>query len=199
MTFRRSAPIFFATIATLAFMLIGFGCVKEEYSYEGGLLPPVDSTTDTTTQNIPPPFITACKECSPGGPAQYMQWHFLCEASALCGPVTKAVMSPDKNAITFFGPSTCSVDTGLIMSAFFDEPLNSDRSNVKAARAVLQYYIKNAADNVFQSEPPHPFTLTIDQYTLNTRIAMGHFDGFAYTPAGKQVAVNSGTFYIYFE
>jgi len=195
---RRPALVFSLTISVFVCLLLGSGCIKEEYSYEGGPLPPTDST-DTTTQNIPPPFIIKCDLCSPNDQVAYMQWHFMCDSSALCGSVTKAVMSPERTAITFFGPSACSADTGLIMTAFFDAPLDGDRSNVKASRAVLQYYNKNAADNVFQSEPPHPFTLTIDQYTDASRIATGHFSGYAYTPAGKEVAVNAGTFYIYFQ
>lgn len=197
MTSQKSAPILFLTIAVFALLLSGVGCIKEEYSYEGGPQQTIDSTD--TTQNTPPPFVIKCDLCNTNDPVQYMQWHFTGNNSALCGTVTKAVMSPEKNAITFFGPSACSADTGLIMTAFFNEPLNSDRTNVQAARAVLQYYIKDAADNVFQSEPPHPFTLIIDQFTQDTRIATGHFSGAAFTPTGTPVSVESGRFYIYFE
>jgi hypothetical protein len=186
----------------LSLLLVSsIGCLKEEYSYEGGAVPPVDSTdttsiTDTTeTTNT----VLKCTLCQPATTVPSMHWLFMYNGvSALCGRVTKAVLSPEKNAMTFFGPSACSIDTGLIMTVFFDTLLNQDRENVRAARAVLQYYIKNSADDVFHSLQPD-VTLIVDRFVQETKTATGHFNGSAFTPSGTRVSVESGIFNITFQ
>ena len=127
-----------------------------------------------------------------------MHWQFMTGPSAMCGPVTNALLSRDKKALTFFGPSACTIDTGLIMTAFFDTPLDGDRAEVVATRAVLQYYNKNAAEDVFRSDPNHRFTFIIIQYTEATQTATGQFRGYAYTPNSTAILVESGTFNIHF-
>jgi hypothetical protein len=174
-------------------------CLKEEYSYEGGPAPPVDSTNTTVTIDTTQATTTVlkCMLCQPSPVVQHMQWHFMYNGvSALCGAVTKAVLSPEKNAMTFFGPSACSIDTGLIMTVFFDTLLDQDRENVPAARAVLQYYNKNSADDVFRASY---INFVIDQFMQATKTATGHFSAHAFTPSGTRVSVESGTFNITFE
>ena len=174
------------------------GCLKD-YSYEGGNLPQVDSTDTTdTTLNTPLPLPFSCALCAPNDPVKSMHWQFKYGASAMCGPVTNALLSRDKKALTFFGPSACTIDTGLIMTAFFDTPLDGDRAEVLATRAVLQYYNKNAAEDVFRSDPNHRFTFLIVQYTEATQTATGQFKGYAYTPDSTAILVDSGTFNIHF-
>src|SRR5947209_7622391 len=108
-------------LVLLVFVFLFTGCLKEEYSYEGGTVPPVDTTTTNVDTTLPVASVVHCSLCKPNDPVRSMQWHFMYEGvSALCGPVTKAVLSPEKNAMTFFGPSACTIDTGLIMTAFFD-------------------------------------------------------------------------------
>jgi hypothetical protein len=198
-------PRKFVTTATVVLALLAgmcnAGCFKEEYSYEGRSTPPADSTinTDTTTDiplnNLP---VLQCHLCN-NDPVKSMQWRFMYGTKPLCGTATKAVMSPEKNALTFYGPSACSVDTGLIINAFFDVLLDQSRSNVRAAQASFHYYNKNSADDVFRSLPAFPFTLVIDQYTPETKTAAGHFSGDAFTHTGLHIAVDSGTFLIRFE
>ena len=100
--------------------------------------------------------------------------------------------------MTFFGPSACTIDTGLIMTAFFDTLLDQDRENVRASRAVIQYYIKNSADDVFRSRE-FDLTLIIDKFVKETKLATGHFSGAAFTPSNLRILVESGTFNITFE
>src|SRR3954468_14607384 len=116
----------------LLVLLCNVGCLKEDYSYEGGTPPPVDSTD--TTQNTPLPLPFSCSLCNPNDLVKSMHWQFMTGPSAMCGPVTNALLSRDKKALTFFGPSACTIDTGLIMTAFFDTPLDGDRAEVVATR-----------------------------------------------------------------
>jgi hypothetical protein len=203
MALRRFITTLTLVLASLVW-LCSAGCFKEEYSYEGGTPPPMDTTiiTDTTVntdtlQNILP--VIKCLLCENSEPVQLMQWRFMYSEKPLCGAVTKAVMSPEKNALTFYGPSACSVDTGLIINAFFDVLLNQNRTGVQASLASFHYYNKNSADDVFRSLPAFPFTLIIDQYTPETKTATGHFSGDAFTPTGQRIYVDSGTFIIHFE
>jgi len=182
----------------LFFVLLCAGCIKEEYSYEGGLAQPIDSTTnpDTTTQIPIPSF--ACMLCHPNDAVQSMQWHFMYKGvTALCGLVTKAVLSPEKNALTFYGPSACTIDTGLIMTVFLDTLLDQDRVNIRAAQAVLQYYIKGSANDAFRSKAPD-LNFIIDRFVQETKTATGRFSGYTFTPTGERVSIETGRFNITF-
>lgn len=184
-------------IVAFALLLLHGGCFKEEYSYEGGTLPPTDTTSIEIPQ--PAPVLIGCINCKPAAPLPFMHWTFQIEAEAFCGTISNAVLSPDRTAMTFFGPSLCTVDTGLIMTAFFSEPFDQDRSEVTATRAIIQYYIKNAADDVFHSKQSDPFTLVVDHFDTTSRTAAGHFSGFASRPDSTQVPVQNGSFQVLFE
>jgi hypothetical protein len=103
------------------------GCVKE-YSYEG------DPTPDTT---LPPhtvkPMINfpACNSCNTVNNFELSTWSLKYQGSILCGSITNAIVATDKTAFTFFGPSACSTDTGLVMTVFLEhDVLDRDKENL---------------------------------------------------------------------
>jgi hypothetical protein len=180
-------------------LLLSAGC-RKEYSYEGGpsTVAPVD--TGVTTEPLPPaPLIGVCAACTDAAGSDPATWGFRLEGIAACGPVTRAVMSIEKNAFTFFGPSSCSSDSGLIITAYFNEPFfTQDRSGLPAASAFLSYYDNTTNNDFLSSNNQHRITVWIDNYLHATRTATGTFSGSALTPDGKVHPVTAGKFRIQF-
>jgi hypothetical protein len=172
------------------------GCEKE-YSYEGG--PVQDSTI--IQDSIKPVSITFpnCTSCNNTDPSATLKWSFEIGNSFLCGNITKGVLSPDHDGMTFFGPSACSYDTGLIITAMFNSKmLNEDQSNLTASSASLEYYDNTATSDILQSKRPNIFSLTIDNYTRQTGIATGTFNGSVLDRNGNIVKVDAGRFSVKF-
>src|SRR5882724_966529 len=97
--------------------LTGFsGCIKE-YSYERQMidtLSTIDSIPDDTTAE--PLIFSHCPGCDGQDNFLLSTWNFKYDTSFICGNITRAINSPDHSAFTFFGPSACSLDTGIIMT-----------------------------------------------------------------------------------
>ena len=187
-------------IFSLWMQLLSFsGCVKE-YSYEArdliiDTLPNDSIPDDTTVDKIIFPTCSACN-----GKDDYLlsTWNFKSDTSFLCGNVTRAIITPDHNAFTFFGPSACSADTGLIMTVYLSTPLNGDISNISAQYVVFQYYNNTGTQDIFDSFQLVPFSLTIDTYTQATGIAKGHFGGYVDTDRHTTAQIQDGKFEIQF-
>ena len=180
----------------LGVLAIGAGCEKD-YSYEGGPVQ-VDSIIAPGTPGDSAMPFPSCAACNLNN-TQSMTWSFKVGNSSLCGEVTNAVLSPDRDALTFFGPSFCSADSGLIITAYFDNQLlNADKHNIVASRAILQYYDNIGPSNVLVSKAPDVFNLTIERFTHQTGIATGSFGGFVRMENGAAVKVDTGKFNIQF-
>ncbi len=179
-------------------ILIG-GCAKE-YSNEGG--PEQDSTMPgdiIVRQDSASITLSDCKGCNSTDTSSGFRWSFKAGITFLCGTVTKAVLSPDSNGMTFFGPSACSLHSGLIITAFFsNQTLNKDQSGIAADRASLEYYDNTTNSDVLQSKQPNIFSLTIDSYIRQTGISTGTFSGSVLYKNGKIIKVDSGRFRIKF-
>ncbi|ULQ57249.1 hypothetical protein KJS94_03425 [Flavihumibacter rivuli] len=187
---------------------LGPSCAKE-YSIEGrdtadGPLRP-DSTiqvdTSTTEDSLPAQLlvIPSCSVCDSTKPMELQQWRFKVGNSWLCGPITRAIISPEKDAMTFFGPSACSPDSGAVFTAYLDgDKLDRDRQNLQIYKVSFYYYDNYGTDRLLKSYMPHPFFLQIDRYDHASAIAHGRFSGFCYTPKGDSVLVSDGAFSIRF-
>jgi hypothetical protein len=116
-------------ITTCFSLLLSFlvSC-KKEYSFEG-TRPYVRADT---VKPILPPVPWICPACI-GKDAQIdKKWSFYIDGSFLCGDIdTAIVIAPERNGFTFFGPSSCSLDSGMVFTVFLDgEILNKDIRNV---------------------------------------------------------------------
>lgn len=197
----KSLSQFLLFLMLYSFMVTG-GC-KKEYSYEGGPVPDsisvVDSGLVNDSANTATPSFYQCGGCNSLNPSADLYWNFKVGSVTLCGGITNTVVSPDDNAFTFFGPSACSVDSGLIITASFDNhKLTGDLANLVAARSSLEYYDNIDQSDVLHSKQPNIFSLTIDKYDTQTGIATGTFKGVVLAKNGALVKVESGSFRIKF-
>ncbi len=173
------------------------GCEKE-YSYEGGtvadtIITPANDTIIKPAAGLP--FCAGCVDNNPTG----LFWNFRYDSLLLCGSVTNAVITPSRDGFTFFGPSTCSIDTGLIITVFLDsDSLNRDRNNITTNHAALEYYDNTTSDDIFVSRRPS-ILFTIETYRHATGIAKGTFKGNVTLKDGTQKAIFSGQFAIQFK
>lgn len=186
---------------SLVFLLIMAGCAKE-YSYEGGLFP--DSNTDSIpyvdTVADPELILSDCAECNELNGTLPATWNFKYASSFVCGGITNAIITQDRTAFTFFGPSACSTDTGLVMTVYLhSDTLNSDRSNIIASEAFLQYYDNITYRDIFLSDQQQVISLTINTYEHATGIAKGTFSGKAFTKEKDVVSIEKGNFQIKFQ
>jgi hypothetical protein len=183
-------------------LLQNAGC-KKEYSCEGCF-----STTTVDSIPIPIPIPTPppapgsfpqCSLCKASDELLLSRWSFKTGNSFICGVVNNAGagIDPEKKAFTFFGPSACSNDTGLVMTVYVPVVLNRDRFNVKASRVAFYYYDNNATKDIFISLPTSaPFFLNLESFIYATGIASGTFGGIVYKPNGDTASIYDGKFKI---
>lgn len=175
-----------------------YGCMKE-YSYEGG--PAIDTIplpiNDTTVKPVNSfPF---CPGCSSVNSSTSLLWSFRYDTSLLCGSITNSVITPERNGFTFFGPSTCSTDTGLVMTVFLDlDTLNSNKSNITTNKVILEYYDNTDTSDILISIR-HSILFTINTYDHETGIAKGTFTGVVKTKDSTQTSIMAGSYAIQFK
>ncbi len=142
--------------------LTGFsGCIKE-YSFEGGptndTIPVQDTIPIQDTTVMPQMSFPFCAGCKSMDDFTLSTWNFKYDTSLLCGTVTNAVITPERNGFTFFGPSVCSADTGLVMTVFLDaKALDRDRSNITTNNVIFQYYDNTTFFDIFYLKPALSF------------------------------------------
>ena len=177
-------------------MLQNTGCYKE-YSFEGGDTARVVRDTASPGPVAIKEFPT-CSLCNPLNELSTGQWSFTTGNSFLCGGVTNSgfIGGYSKKDFTLFGPSACSVDTGLVISAYLSVPLDQDRFNVTTARAAFYYYDNHATNDILISLPPAPFSVTVQSFIYSTGIATGTFSGTVYKANGDTAFITSGKFKI---
>lgn len=177
------------------------GCIKE-YSYEGETrdstrnidsVPTPDTIDNTTT------IIFPCSACKPASALNLQEWSFKVGNTYTCGKTTGAVLSPDGDAMTFFGPTFCTEDTGIVVTAFFGElSLKRDQSNITASRSSIEYYEKSTPGNVMESSNRFGFYVTITKYEQQSKLAEGTFKGVVLAKDGSQINIEDGKFKIKF-
>ncbi|MGN6247334.1 MAG: hypothetical protein ACTHNG_03200 [Ginsengibacter sp.] len=187
-------------ILLLPIIFLHTGCAKE-YSNEG---------IDTIVSNAPLPDSTiflsdsnnvfsSCSLCNPKDKLEIGSWNFKTGDKYVCGHTTNSgfFSGNTKKDITFFGPSSCSVDTGVVVSAFFSLPLDQNRYNLSTTQIEFYYYDNNASKDIFISEPQKTFSVTIDTFNYQTRIAIGSFAGTVFRANGDTALVRDGNFKVY--
>lgn len=161
-------------------------CAKE-YSYERMPLPPTPPA-DTAQRLVVP--CESCKDATIPDSA----WRFIAGNAVYCGVAKKAIIAPERTAFTFFGPSSCSSDSGFVASVFLENGiLNSSQKNIPA-RLVCYYYDHVKPSYVFMSTQSHVVPLTITRYDHQAGIVEGTFGGVVLTEAGADIELKQGRF-----
>jgi hypothetical protein len=166
------------------------GC-KKEYSYEGG-----DLTVRIDSMLPPPPVkdFPVCSSCRVTDDLSLAKWNFKTGNAFLCGVVNEAGIDFEKTAFTFFGPSACSIDTGLVMTIYLPIILDKDRFNITTTKVAFFYYDHHATKDIFISQPTTLFSVTLQSFIYATGIATGTFNGTVFKPNGDTAFINEGKF-----
>ena len=191
------------TLYNFASMSIS-GCAKE-YSYEGGpgpdTIPPITDTSppiDDTTSVLNLPVCDACKITAD---TSGYTWNFEYNSNKLCGNITDAIITPERHGFTFFGPSACSLDTGIVFTVYLKDgdTLNRNRTNIFTDDVYFEYYDNVSDIDVFASDLTNRVGLTIANYDDATGTAIGTFSGVATTKLNSIAIINNGNFTIKFK
>lgn len=168
------------------------GCAKE-YSIEG-LAP---GTNDTIIAPAIIKDIPSCSLCTEIAGTTLSSWSFKINNSFLCGAIDTAIVSPARTAFTFYGPSTCSADSGMVITVYLlNDTLNKDRQNITLERNVFYYYDRVTPSDIYVSRQNIPFTVYIDQYVHQSKIATGRFEGNVFKTSGGGTRITSGKFQV---
>ncbi len=186
-------------LITICVQVSGFYSCTKEYSYEGGLA--IDTIPAPIHDTIPKPVnnFPSCPACSSVNTSDTLFWSFKYNAALLCGSVTNSVITPERNGFTFFGPSKCSLDTGLVMTVFLDPvALDMDKLNINSTNVALEYYDNTTLSDIFISNR-HLLSFTIDSYVHGKGIAKGSFEGNVKLKDGTLKPITDGKFTIHFK
>ncbi len=193
MPFQKKVHIiYFFLVTVILFLQIEFACTKE-YSYERKDIHQdttmiIDTTKVHDTATAFPLVFPYCSTCDSTAPLTPAKWNFRINNSFVCGNLTNALMNIEKDAFTFFGPSACSVDSGIVVTAYFPpEAFVNDAVNITTNRVHFEYYDNTVMYDLLESKKPYVFSLTIDSFSTQTKRAKGHFNGYV---VGKNGAVN---------
>ncbi len=192
----KKRGLFFVMIvmATLAVIWVPQSGCSKDYSFEGA-----DTTAIKDSLNLPPvitppsqPFECGlCKETSEVPPGT---WNFKTGNLYLCGSTTNSGFIGTNLTFTLFGPSACSIDTGLVMTVYLPEPFNESKFNVTTTRAAFYYYDHFGTNDIFISNSSALFTVKVLSYIYTTRIASGTFEGTVFRPNGDTAYIREGRF-----
>lgn len=180
----------------LLLLILNYACVKE-YSREApdSAVPPVIDTTPPQQAPLPDTSLLFCAACAGLDKFEENRWSFKAGNFFYCGPMDTALLAPDRNAFTFFGPSACSSDTSMVLTLFMENyVLNKDLQNIVIPNVDFRFTKFGAVKYLLVSQPGTPFSLTIDSYNHQTKMTIGTFSGYAYQPDGSKLLVTSGKF-----
>ena len=176
-------------------LLQNTGCYKE-YSIEG-----IDTTRmirDTASPGLVGIVKTFpdCSFCNAESAISTGQWNFKTGNSFLCGGVTNSgfFSGYSRENFTLFGPSACSVDTGLVLSVYLSVPLDRDCHNLITYQTAFYYYDNHAPKDIFISLPPEPFEVVVQSYIYATGIVTGTFSGTVFKANGDTTFITDGKF-----
>ena len=183
-------------------LLIGFASCEKEYSYEGGntAILPVDSLRDsipvTDSLNHGLPEFSSCVYCINNNPLKESTWSFRIDTTVLCGSVDTAIVLGNRAAFTFFGPTSCVKDSGIIFTIYLSSyQLTRDTTNYVVPK-VSFYYYHTLAPFILMNQASEPFHFVIASYVHATRIAIGTFSGVAHRADGRAAIISDGKFNI---
>jgi len=174
-------------VSLLLLLIFNSGCAKE-YSYEGG-------NVITDTVNPPNPVAWVCPDCIGKDTQIESKWSFHNDNFFYCGTIDTAIVNPERTGFTFFGPSSCSIDSGMVITVYLDGyVLNKDINNITTQKAGFYYYDNVTPTIMLITRQAIPFTVTIDSYIHQTRMATGTFGGTVYRTNGASSYISSGKF-----
>ncbi len=136
-------------------------CAKE-HSCEGGCdvtaIPPPANTLPSSPDTLPSTdtsfshhLLPSCSLCQQDSGTVLQSWNFKNGNTYLCGNITEAKFIGGTTTITFFGPSSCSADTGLRMTIYLPEPLDGNKSNITTNNVAFYYYDNKALKSILIS------------------------------------------------
>lgn len=188
--------LLFSLLSLPLLMMQNSGCAKE-YSYEGGdsLIhhPPVD----TLPSGGPLGEFPVCALCNQQDGTPLGTWNFKEGGSYLCGSTTNSgfMGGYDRTQFTFFGPSACSIDTGIVVSVFLPAPLDRNLQNISTDKTAFYYYDHHSAYDIFDNDPMRAtFTVTVQSYVYATGVTTGTFSGTVFRPNGDSTHISEGRF-----
>jgi hypothetical protein len=186
-----------ASFLLLLVVLFSTGSCLKDYSFERTASP-----SPVNDDPLPPPemILPTCRQCLVQATEGIAKWSFKTGSFVLCGNLTRGIVSPERTGFTFFGPSLCSADSGLIITAYLPPgvKLDSDQQNINTNRCIFQYYEKGKPD-ILISKPTPGFLLVIDSYNHQTGIAAGRFNGLSYTAGNRVASITDGKFQVKLE
>ena len=178
----RFLIILFFIISEIAIII---SCAKE-YSYEGGPDPVI--VRDSVITNSPNTYV--CTSCLGTDGFILSKWNFYNNNDFYCGKIDTAIATPDRTGFTFFGPSSCSIDSGLVLTINISPTaLTNDIFNLTTAKASMYYYDNIGNTHPFISQTGYTFTFTIDSYIHQTRIMTGTYSGNVFKPNGQNTTI----------
>lgn len=192
----------YKSLLLFVLLLIGLASCEKEYSYEGGntAILPVDSLVDTVpvkdSLDHGLPEFTSCVYCNNNNPLKESTWSFKIDTTILCGSVDTAIVLGSRGVFTFFGPTSCVKDSGIIFTIYLSPyQLTRDTTNYAVPKASFYYY-HTLAPFILMNQASEPFQFVISSYVHATRIATGTFSGVAYRADGRAAVITDGKFNI---
>lgn len=167
---------------------IGSGCAKE-YSFENRL-------TDTLPVMViePANLLPQCQGCVFTPQPELGKWSFTNGTSLLCGEIDTAIVNSERTAFTFFGPSTCSIDTGAILTVYLPVKIDRDLQMISASSVAFYYYDNVKPSSIFISQSNNGFIFTVDSYSHQTKLASGRFSGVVLREDSSISRISNGKF-----
>jgi hypothetical protein len=171
-------------------------CAKE-YSFEGARADTLSNgSRDSVITQPPTTSFPSCNLCNPSDPITLGHWSFKTGNSYQCGTFTNSGFFNgfSKKDFTFFGPSACSIDTGIVVSVYLPVALDRDQYNLTTKQTAFYYYDHNATSDIFQSRSPYVFSVKVQSFIEATGIVTGTFGGTVFGPNGDSAHITEGRF-----
>ncbi len=184
-----------AIAAALYLFVLVVSCSKE-YSCEGcSINTPADSLPIPTTPPVASE-LPVCLSCATyPDPVELNQWSLKAQQSQACGSIDTAIINPERTAFTFYGPSACSADTGMVLTVYMESRvLNQDLSNITINRSSFYFYDRVTPSDIYMSRQTVVFPVHIDRYDHQTKIISGSFSGTVFRGNGSPASISAGKF-----
>lgn len=179
-------------LALLVFSMALLASCAKEYSYERIEISPTDTTGGGGNNTNPPGICAACI----GNDSQVEnRWSLHVGNMFYCGIIDTVIAAPQRSGFTFFGPSACSADSGMVITVYLNgQRLNQDITNYTTDKVGFYYYDNVTPSYMLITQGGQPFRLTIDSYEESSQMMRGQFSGHAVTANGGSVYVRDGKF-----
>lgn len=169
------------------------GCWKE-YSFEKR--DSIQSLPVPVTPNPAPPAsnFSCCSLCKETDTLKLGEWGFKAGNTYLCGSATSSGFMGSYRFFTLFGPSACSIDTGLVINVLVPLPLTEDRFDINASEVDFYYYTRFSQTHLFNNRVSNEISVSVQSYINSTSIAIGSFHGTVHRPNGQAIQITNGRF-----